>query len=169
MRLYTQSREPSHCWAAEHRAPWLAGWDERQDDVFAGPVGHRLAGQLGAVVAAQHGWVAAGQCEAVQFVDQGVGGDAALDQAGGALSGVLVDDRRQLDDPERAVTGLSAELSMPVDDLLAAPFPLVGSDGEILTAIRQRQQRWGINRLVIREDAIGKLAPLLPRLRETTE
>jgi hypothetical protein len=57
---------------------------------------------------------------------------------------------------------------MPVDDLLAAPFLLMGSDGEILTAIRRRQQRRGINRLVIREDAIGKLAPLLPRLRETT-
>jgi hypothetical protein len=84
------------------------------------------------VVAAQHGWVPAGQCEAVQFVDQRVGGDAALDQAGEALL-------------------------------------LVGSDDEILTAIRQRQQRWGINRLVIREDAIDKLAPLLPHLHETTE
>ena len=98
-----------------------------------------------------------------------VSGDAALDQAGEALSGVFVDDRHQLDDPERAVTGLSTELNMPVDDLLAAPFLLVGSDDEILTAIRQRQQRWGINRLVIREDAIDKLAPLLPRLHETTE
>ena len=45
---------------------------------------------------------------------------------------------------------------------------LVGSD-EILTAVRQRQQRWGINRLVIREVAVGRLASLLPRLRETTE
>jgi hypothetical protein len=56
----------------------------------------------------------------------------------------------------------------PIDDLLAAPFLLAGSDDEILTAIRQRQQRRGINRLVIREDAIGKLAPLLPRPHETT-
>jgi hypothetical protein len=82
---------------------------------------------------------------------------------------VFVDDRHQLDDRERAVTGLSTELNMPVDDLLAAPFLLVGSDDEILTAIRQRQQRWGINRLVIREDAIDELAPLLSRLHETTE
>jgi hypothetical protein len=44
------------------------------------------------------------------------------------------------------VTGLSTELNMPVDDLLAAPY-----------------------RLVIREDVIDKLAPLLPRLHETTE
>jgi hypothetical protein len=74
----------------------------------------------------------AGQCEAVQSVDQGVGGDAVLDQAGKALPGVFVDDRHQLDDPERAVTGLSTE------------------------------------RLVIREDAVDKLAPLLPRLHEKT-
>ncbi|MGI9008984.1 MAG: hypothetical protein ACR2FU_22810 [Streptosporangiaceae bacterium] len=60
------------------------------------------------------------------------------------------------------MTGLSTELNMPVDDLLAAPFLLVGSDDEILTAIR-------LNRLVIREDVIDKLAPLLPRLHEVTE
>ena len=58
---------------------------------------------------------------------------------------------------------------MPVDDLLVASFLLVGSDDEILTAIRQRRQRWGINRLVIRDDASDELASLLPRLHETTE
>jgi hypothetical protein len=84
-------------------------------------------------------------------------------------SRVFVDDRHQLDDPERAVTGLSTELNTPVDDLLAAPFLLVGSDDEILTVVRQRQQRGGTNRLVIREDAIDKPAPLPPRLHETTE
>ena len=85
------------------------------DRTTCSPARSAIASQaeLGAVVAAQHGWVAAGQCEAVQFVDQGVGGDAALDQAGEALSGVFADDRYQLDDPERAVTGLSTELNMP--------------------------------------------------------
>jgi hypothetical protein len=46
-----------------------AGWEERQADPSAGPVGHRLASQLGAVVAAQHHRVATGQCEAVESVD----------------------------------------------------------------------------------------------------
>jgi hypothetical protein len=87
------------------------------------------------------GWIPAGSCEEARFVDQGVGGDAALNQAGEALPGVFAGYRHQLDDPERAVTGGSAELNMPVDALLAAPFLLVGSDDEILTAIRQRQQR----------------------------
>jgi hypothetical protein len=77
---------------------------------------------------------------------------------------VFVTDRHQFDDPDSPLN----EPNMPVDDLLAAPFPLVGSDDEILTAIRRRRQRRGINRLVIREDAIDKPAPLLPRLHETT-
>jgi hypothetical protein len=48
---------------------------------------------------------------------------------------VFVDDRHQLDDPERAVTGVSTELNMPGGGLLAALFLLAGSDGEIRTAI----------------------------------
>jgi hypothetical protein len=147
----------------DHGGPFGVVAHPRHEVAQSGPA---VGGEL--VARVPHGWVAAGRCEAVQFVDQGVGGDAALDQAGKALSGVFVDDRHQLDDPQRVVTGLSTELNMPVDDLLAAPFLLVGSDDGILTAIRQRQQRWGINRLVVREDAIDKLAPLLPRLHETT-
>jgi hypothetical protein len=54
-------------------------------------------------------------------------------------------------------------------EALDASKSRTGSDDEILTAIRQRQQRWGINRLVIREDAIDELAPPLPRLHETTK
>jgi aryl-alcohol dehydrogenase-like predicted oxidoreductase len=42
---------------------------------------HRGAGQFRAVVAAQHGRVAPLLSEAVQFVDQVVSGDVALDQA----------------------------------------------------------------------------------------
>jgi hypothetical protein len=38
-------------------APGLAGWDEVQAGVFACPVDHRSAGEFGAVVAAQHGWI----------------------------------------------------------------------------------------------------------------
>jgi hypothetical protein len=38
-----------------------------------------------------------------------------------------------------------------------------------VTPVLGHQQCWGINRLVIREDAIDKLATLLQRLHETTE
>jgi hypothetical protein len=39
----------------------------KQADAFAGPVGHRGAGELGAVVAAQHGRIAPVDGEAVEF------------------------------------------------------------------------------------------------------
>jgi hypothetical protein len=66
--------------------PRLTGWDERQADSTVGPVSHRCAGELRAVVAAQHGWVTADGGEAVELVDELVGGDRALDQAAEALA-----------------------------------------------------------------------------------
>jgi hypothetical protein len=33
--------------------PELAGWNERQPDLFTGPVGHRLAREFGSIVAVQ--------------------------------------------------------------------------------------------------------------------
>src|SRR5947208_14752125 len=71
-------------------APGLAGWDEVQADAFAGPVGHRGAGELGAVVAAQHGRTAPVDGEAVEFVDQESSGDVALDQAAEAFTGGVI-------------------------------------------------------------------------------
>jgi hypothetical protein len=67
-------------------APRLAGWDEVQADAFAGPVGHRGAGELGAVVAPQHSRIAPVDGKAVEFVDQVSSGDVALDQAAEAFT-----------------------------------------------------------------------------------
>ena len=51
-------------------APRLPGWDEPEPDSLVGPVGHRSAGQLGAVVAAQHRRIAALVGGPVKFVDE---------------------------------------------------------------------------------------------------
>src|SRR6476660_1631271 len=61
--------------------PWLAGWEEGQANPFAGPVGHRGAGQFWSVVAAQHGRVPAAGGNDVELVDEGVGGDGPFDEA----------------------------------------------------------------------------------------
>jgi hypothetical protein len=58
------------------------------------PVSHRGAGELGAVVAAQHGRVATHGRDAVQFIDQVLTGDRAIDQAAEAFAGVFIDDRQ---------------------------------------------------------------------------
>jgi hypothetical protein len=52
------------------RVATFAGRDEVQTDPLAGPVGHRRAGQLGAVVAAQHARLATHRATAVLFVDE---------------------------------------------------------------------------------------------------
>jgi hypothetical protein len=62
-----------------------------QADAFVGPVGNRGAGELGAVVAAQHGWMAPVDGEAVEFVDQVPSGDVALDQAAEVITAVFDD------------------------------------------------------------------------------
>src|SRR3954471_20107898 len=58
--------------------PRLAGRDEGQAEAFSGPVGHRGARQLGAVVAAQHLWVAAALGKPVKLVDEPVPSDGAF-------------------------------------------------------------------------------------------
>src|SRR3954451_22752677 len=89
--------------------PRLAGRDEGEPDTFAGSVGHRGAGQLGAVVAAQHLRVAAVAGQPVKLVDQPVPGEGACDEAAEALAGVLVDDG---DDLDRSAVGGGVELEV---------------------------------------------------------
>jgi hypothetical protein len=78
---------------------------------FAGPVGHRGAGELGAVVAAQHGRIAPVDGEAVEFVDQVSSGDVALalDQAAEAFTGVFIHNGHDLD---RSAVGGGVELEV---------------------------------------------------------
>src|SRR3954449_11175539 len=76
--------------------PRLAGRDEGQAEAFSGPVGHRGARQLGAVVAAQHLWVAAALGKPVKLVDEPVPSDGAFNEAAKALPGVFVDNRNDL-------------------------------------------------------------------------
>lgn len=91
-------------------APRLAGRDEVQPDLPGRPVSHCATGQFGPVVASQHrreGAALAGQ--AIQFTDQVLTGDAALDHAAQAFAGVLIDDR---DDLDRSPIGGDVELEV---------------------------------------------------------
>jgi probable F420-dependent oxidoreductase len=67
-------------------------------------------------------------------------------------------------DPESALTELSTETGLSVADLLDVPFLLIGSAEEIVATVTERKRRWGISRLVVREDAMDSLAPLLAAL-----
>ncbi len=65
------------------------GGDEVQADATMGPVGHCRTSQFRSVVAPQHRRLAAPLAsEAVQFGDQVLAGDAALDYSAEAFAGV---------------------------------------------------------------------------------
>ena len=89
--------------------PRLPRRDKTQPDTLPGPVGHRGTRQLRAVIAAQHSRVATHDSEAVEFVDEDMGGDRAIDQPAQAFPGVLIDDGHDLD---RAPIGGGVELEI---------------------------------------------------------
>ena len=88
------------------------------------------------------------------------------------------DDRPQLealvqivvvtDDVEAAAADRARRLGLTVDELQATPFVLMGTQDEIVAAVARHEQRWGITRFVVREDAVESLAPLMPRLSENS-
>ncbi|BBH63359.1 LLM class F420-dependent oxidoreductase [Actinoplanes sp. OR16] len=65
------------------------------------------------------------------------------------------------DDAEAAATPHADRIGIPVEELLAAPFALIGTLGEIRSSIRRNEQQWGITRYVVREPAFEAAAALL--------
>jgi hypothetical protein len=69
-------------------------------------------------------------------------------------------------DAAGAAHELGEELGISVDDVLAAPFVLIGTEDEIVTSIREHERKWGITRHVVREDGAEALAGVLSRLAQ---
>ena len=69
------------------------------------------------------------------------------------------------DDPQRVADGL-AELvpGASAADLLGTPFMWIGTPELIAAKVRESEQRWGINRYVIRGNAIEAAGPVLDLL-----
>ncbi len=68
------------------------------------------------------------------------------------------------DDAGAAVADHAREMGLTEDELLSAPFMLVGTEDEIIGAIAEHERRWGITRYVVREDAFDVAAALMCRL-----
>ena len=77
--------------------PGRAGRDVEQAGAGAGPVGHRVADELGAVVGSEHRGGAADGDEVLEVGGEPVRGDRPFDEPADALAGVLVDDGADLD------------------------------------------------------------------------
>ncbi|MEV1290089.1 TIGR03621 family F420-dependent LLM class oxidoreductase [Micromonospora sp. NPDC049679] len=68
------------------------------------------------------------------------------------------------DDAGAALAETAQDTGLTETQLLATPFLLIGTEDEIVSAVREHQRRWGITRYVVREDALGPLTPIIPRL-----
>ncbi len=73
------------------------------------------------------------------------------------------------DDPERVAGGIAQFVpGASTEDVLAAPFMWIGTPDEIAAQVRTWEKRWGINRYVIRDDAIEAVGPILQLLRQSS-
>ena len=78
------------------------------------------------------------------------------------------------DDPRRAaqgfidrwgtVPGREMAGALTVDELLASPMALIGSEDRIVEALQERRARWGISYLSVFPSAIEAFAPVVARL-----
>jgi hypothetical protein len=68
-------------------------------------------------------------------------------------------------DAAAAAVERAGRLGLYVDERLAAPFVLMGTEDEIIAAVQAHQRRWGITIFVVRQEAVDLIAPIIARLR----
>jgi probable F420-dependent oxidoreductase len=66
------------------------------------------------------------------------------------------------DDPERVASRIAEFVpGASADDLLGSPYMWIGTPEQIATQVLASENRWGINRYVIRDTAIDSVGPIL--------
>ncbi|HEV7526187.1 MAG TPA: TIGR03621 family F420-dependent LLM class oxidoreductase [Acidimicrobiia bacterium] len=85
-------------------------------------------------------------------------GDVTLDAL---VQHVEITDRR--DAAAEQMAGISPALT--ADDVIAAPYALVGTVDQLADEVAAHETRWGITSYVVRAAAIDLVAPLIERLR----
>ncbi|GAA1119016.1 TIGR03621 family F420-dependent LLM class oxidoreductase [Nocardiopsis composta] len=104
--------------------------------------------------------------------------DFVREQAGGRLAGlefnVLVQNVTVTDDAERAAAGLAAEYGAEsglgtAADVLASPFVLVGTAGEIAAEITANRDRYGFDYVCTHGEHRDALARVIPEVRRLEE
>ena len=68
------------------------------------------------------------------------------------------------DDRESLALQIARDLKTNVEQVLASPFVLIGSVGEMAFQIRHSAERWGINSYVVRARAIDDMAKVISLL-----
>jgi probable F420-dependent oxidoreductase len=109
------------------------------------------------------GWKVAGVDERLRVIRDAAGGRFGALELSAQIQRVIVTDR-----PREAAEELQKTWKqISVDEILAAPFVLIGTVDEMVEALRARRDRWGISYFVTFEPFLDALAPVVARLTGT--
>ena len=106
------------------------------------------------------GWKVAGVDERLRVIRDAAGGRFGALELSAQVQRVIVTDR-----PREAAEELQKTWKqISVDEILAAPFVLIGTVDEMVEALQARRDRWGISYFVTFEPFLDALAPVVARL-----
>jgi len=109
------------------------------------------------------GWKVAGVDERLRVIRDAAGERFGALELSAQVQRVIVTDR-----PREAAEELQKTWQqISVDEILAAPFVLIGTVDEMVEALRARRDRWGISYFVTFEPFLDALAPVVARLSGT--
>jgi len=109
------------------------------------------------------GWKVAGVDERLRVIRDAAGERFGALELSAQIQRVIVTDR-----PREAAEELQKTWKqISVDEILAAPFVLIGTVDEMVEALRARRDRWGISYFVTFEPFLDALAPVVARLTGT--
>jgi probable F420-dependent oxidoreductase len=109
------------------------------------------------------GWKVAGVDERLRVIRDAAGERFGALELSAQVQRVIVTDRRR----EAAEELQKTWKQISVDEILAAPFVLIGTVDEMVEALRARRDRWGISYFVTFEPFLDALAPVVARLSGT--
>ena len=106
------------------------------------------------------GWKVAGVDERLRVIRDAAGERFGALELSAQVQRVIVTDR-----PREAAEELQKTWKqLSVEEILAAPFVLIGTVDEMVEALRARRDRWGISYFVTFEPFLDALAPVVARL-----
>jgi probable F420-dependent oxidoreductase len=106
------------------------------------------------------GWKVAGVDERLGIIREAAGERFGRLELSAQLQRVIVTDR-----PREAAEKLQQRWEqLSVDEILAAPYVLIGTVDEMVEALHERRDRWGISYFVTFEPYLDAFAPVVARL-----
>jgi probable F420-dependent oxidoreductase len=117
----------------------------------------------GGTVLDMSGWKAAGVDERLRVVREAAGARFDRLEVSAQIQRVVVTERRR--DAAEELQRMWPQLG--IEEILDAPFVLIGTVDEMVEALRRRRERWGISHFITFEPFMDALAPVVAKLAGT--